>query len=198
MEHPGAGAAAAAAGQGTPGTPRGSWCHPPSRHRCGILGALMACGCCCHHPCAQTHPLQHARVCTHCRLLLWARTHLAACTHLAARTGVCTPCSTHGCRGSSAPRHPCACPLPFLAAPRRQEDKAQPRGQEEQLWKPTAPTGWSFWKAAGSGFSPTFPPEPDPTQAFLQGRARAHGGAGGGSEHPAVAASPESPDLIRR
>lgn len=189
MEHPGAGAAAAAAGQGTPGTPRGSWCHPPSRHRCGILGALMACGCCCHHPwCTNTSIA--ARTGVHALQAALMGTHTPCSMH--------TPCRAHWCRGSSAPRHPCACPLPFLAAPRRQEDKAQPRGQEEQLWKPTAPTGWSFWKAAGSGFSPTFPPEPDPTQAFLQGRARAHGGAGGGSEHPAVAASPESPDLIRR
>lgn len=86
MEHPGAGAAAAAAGQGTPGTLRGSWCHPPSRHRCGILGALMACGCCCHHPwCTNTSIA--ARTGVHTLQAALMGTHTPCSMH--------TPCSTH-------------------------------------------------------------------------------------------------------
>lgn len=168
MEHPEAGAAAAAAGQGTPGSPRGSWCHPTSRHPTALptvvswvpswhvgAGAVI--------PGAQTHPLQHARACTHCRLLLWARTHLA--TRTGARAAVL--------RGTPVPA---LCPSSLHQGSRKTK-----QSHEARRSSPTAPTGWRFWKAAGSGFSPTFPPDPDPTQAFLQGRARARGCRGAAS-----------------
>lgn len=190
MEHPEAGAAAATAGQGTPGSPRGSWCHPTSRHPTALptvvswvpswhvgAGAVI--------PGAQTHPLQHARACTHCRLLLWARTHRCS-TH--------TPCNTHWCRGSSAPRHPRACPLPFLAAPRQQEDKAEPRGQEEQ---PHGPDRMEILESCRKRLLPHVSTRPRPHAGVSAGQSQGTG-VPGGSEHPAVAASLESPDLIRR
>lgn len=199
MEQPGAGAAAAAAGRGTRGTPRGSWCHPTALSCCIILGPLVARGCWCHRPlcthtciaaCTGVHILQAALTCMH-TLLQNAHTHCSAHTlqhavmHARVASGTLQEqqcCEAPLCLPSALPR--------CTKAGGRQSTATRPGGAAVETHGPDT---LELLYSCSKRLLPHVSTRPRPHAGVSAGQSQGTGGPGGGQRASCSGCEPGEP-----